>query len=459
MKSFKSFVAIMEGVGSESRQRLSDFLGHLAAGSHSPGDRSVTFDTLHEGVSIVVRHQSKTPDLTQHPAVNQTRPVEDAEAISRYRRLMDNGARIGQEIPKLHAHIERGFKSYMSGVGSGHNSFEDPRVTQRKELTSSRKFGAAYMKEKAGYTSGMPKFIGGNTKTEKNVEKGDITAGLSLSPANIHGMGEHNACPNSSTECRNSCLAYTTGQNAMLSNINSKIVKHHFFSEHPEHAARIIHAELLNHVDNVAQWNSEKGPDERKLIASFRPNMVSDYNIRKTMPDMLDHVTEHAKRLGVHFQIRDYTKNHQLLNKPRPSNHFLALSSTGPNKKPDGSVHKESNDSHVAEALHKGHTVAAVVEGDATHMYDHKMGRLYPIDEGDYDDQIETGHKNVGHITIGNGTGIHPKTKQLTGVVRALRMKGGSNKTKEAGGAFIHHTTTIQHPVHGTMRVAEINRP
>lgn len=452
MKSFRSFL-IQESWESEHNQRISDFCGHLAADEE--------LHNIQEQYTVKVQHKSSIPpvDLTKHPAVNQTRPVEDQEHIARYHTLMANGARIADTIPNIHKHIAQGFHAYMAGVGQGHNSFEDPRVTQRKQLTASRKFGGEYMK-KFGYTSGMPKLIAGNTKTEKNVEKGDITAGLSLSPATIHGMGGHNACPNSSTECRNSCLAYTTGQNAMLGNVNSKIARHQFFAEHPEHAARLLHAEVLNHIDNVAQWNSEKGPHEQKLIASWRPNMVSDYNTRHLMGPLLDHATEYAKRKGVEFQIRDYTKNHQLLYKDRPPNHFLALSSTGPKKNAiTGEVHHESNDEHVGKALAAGHTVAAVVEGDATHMHDDSNGRLYKLVNGDDDDQIEKRHKQAGNIQLPNGTGIDPHTKQPTGVVSVLRMKGGSKKTKEAGGAFIHHTVTMNHPVHGQMRVVRINSP
>lgn len=453
MKSFHSFTLLLESKEHELHQKIADHYARCIA--------STDDGLMNEAFSQVIDHRksAEIPDLTQHPSVNQTRPEEDKEHIDRYHKLMANGARIGEQYPKLHKHMESGFNRYMQGVGSGHNSFEDPRVTQKKELTASRKFGAEYMRNVAGYTSGMPSLIAGNTKTEKNVEKGDITAGLSLSPAAIHGITGHNACVNSVAECRNSCLAYTTGQNAMLSNINSKIARHHLFAEHPEHAARLLHAELLNHIDNVAKWNSEKGPDEQKLIASLRPNMVSDYNMRKLMGGMLDHVTEYARQKGVHFQIRDYTKNHQLLNQPRPANHFLALSSTGPNVKKDGTVHSESNDNHVGTALNQGHTVAAVVEGDATHMYDHKTGRLYPMVDGDDDDQIEQRHRQAGHLVMANGTGVHPQTKQPTGVVSVLRMKGGSKKAKEAGGAFIHHTSTLNHPVFGPMRVAEINRP
>ena len=461
MKSFFEFITEQRNSKKYSTE-LRYFLQHLMADSHGHKndlkEEIECSDCNLDEVTVLdnTRPKKATPNLTAHPAVNQARPVEDREHVERYQRLMSNGSRIASSVPNIHKNMKAGHDSYMAGVKSG----EDPRKTQKSQLTQARGAVKGYMRDRAGYTAkSVPKFLGGNTKTEKNVKKGDITAGMNLSPAGIHGMGGHNACPNSTRECRHSCLAYTSGQNAMLSNINSKIAKHHFAAEHPEHHVRMLHSELLNHVDQVKKWNDQKKPGEKKLIASYRPNMVTDYNYAHMHGAMLDHVHAHAASQGVHFQVRDYTKNHQQLYKDRHPNHFLALSHTGQDVNPhSGEHHSESNDGHVSKALNHGHTVAAVVAGNATHMYDHKTKRLYPMVDGDGDDQIEKRHEQAGHITQKDGTGVDKKTLKPTGVVSVLRVKGGSGKIKKAAGNFENQTTDFHHPEHGPMRVVEINK-
>lgn len=433
-----------------------DFLSSLMTGSYDPLPRR----KLNEVTLYDANKENKYP-LLKHQAVAQTRP-EDRQHTDMYKRLMDRGEQIDQRIRKEHGsinkHISNGFRQYMENVGQGHNSFEDPRETQSTELRKARAAFKEHVRQVGYLGKSAPNFIGGNTKTEKNVELGDITAGLSLSPAGVHGMGNHTSCPKSTKECRNSCLGYTTGQNAMLSNVNSKIAKHHFFAEHPEHAARLIHSELLDHIDNVAKWNSEKGPKEKPLIASYRPNMVSDYNHADISHDMINHVTEYARRKGVKFQVRDYTKRAELLNKPRPKNYFLALSHTGQNRNPvTGKKHDESNDEAVGKALDEGHTVASIVNGDATHMYDAKRDRLYKMVEGDNDDQIENRGKQAGLKQKEDGTHVD-KNNRPTGVVSVLRVKGISKKVQEAAGNFENQTETINHPKYGKIRAVVINR-
>lgn len=438
MQSFKDFA------DNTPPSKLSDhgeeFLAHLMSNSQPPDE---AWESLQE-VNLLDRKKDPKaqPSMLNHPAVAET---DNPHHRAMYQSLMQRGEHLSAELPNAHKHIRAGFDSYMAGVKHG----EDPRVTQRSHLSAARSAFKESQREVGYKAAGAPDFIGGNTKTAKNEAMGDITAGLTLSPASIHGIKGHNACPNSTSECRNSCLGYTTGKNAMLSNVNSKIAKHQFFTAQPEHAARLIHSELLGHIDNVAGWN--KGKKGKKLIASYRPNMVTDYNHTQISGKMIEHVSNYAKSKGVKFQVRDYTKNHALLNKPRHPDYFLALSHTG-------SGHPESNDHHVGEALNAGHTVAAVVRGPATHMYDHKTGRLYPMVSGDEDDQIEKRHAQVGHMPGPNGTGIHPTTHKPTGVVSVLRVKGASKKVKEAAGNFENHTTMIHHPEHGPMHVVEINK-
>ena len=170
--------------------------------------------------------------------------------------------------------------------------------------------------------------------------------------------------------------------------------------------------------------------------------MISDYNHADISHDMINHVTEYARRKGVKFQVRDYTKRAELLNKPRPKNYFLALSHTGQNRNPvTGKKHDESNDEAVGKALDEGHTVASIVNGDATHMYDAKRDRLYKMVEGDNDDQIENRGKQAGLKQKEDGTHVD-KNNRPTGVVSVLRVKGISKKVQEAAGNFENQTET-----------------
>jgi hypothetical protein len=433
---------------------LHDFVEHLMSATHE--DMGFKEHTLYEA-SFTIDHRktNKLPplpdakgvhrkvDVLNHPAVAET---DSAEHVARYNKLQKRGEALGKVHKNPHASIAKGFHAYMSGVGKG----EDPRVTQRAQLGEANKAYKHHSQE-VDYHAVKPKLLGSNTKIDKNEKEKDRGLGLTLSPARMANVGNHTACPDATKECENSCLAYTTGKNAMLSNVNSKINKHHFVISQPHHAARMIHKELLDHVDDVHAANKGK-PKSEHIAASYRPNMVTDYNHAGVSHDMINHVNEYAKSKGVKFQTRDYTKSANRLYKPKPENYFMALSHTG-------SGHKESNDTQVGHALERGHTVAAVVHGDATHMYDHKNGRVYPMTAGDENDMIENRHKEVGHKVNYDGTGVHPKTGKLTGVVSALRIKGSSNAVKEAAGKFENHTTSINHPEHGHMRVVEINKP
>lgn len=446
-----------------------DFLGHLMS-SHDDG--SVIQSRIHEAVTTLINKRPPAApaassgdssdihgsvNMLTHPAVRGNHPVQNAAEVGRYKALMQRGTQIAKSVGGVHKHVAQGFSDYMSNVGQGHNSLEDPRVTQKDELKKSKELLKDHYRQVGYKADSAPSFLGGNTKTEKNEKLGDITAGLSLAPARTSNVGKHTSCAKATTGpsgCETSCLGHTTGKNALLSNINSKVAKHQFFVQHPQHAARMIHAELLDHVDNVAGWNAERAKTgEKPLEASYRANVVTDFNHPKMSADMINHVTEYARRKGVKFTVRDYTKHAERLYQPRPANYHLALSHTG-------TGHSESNDHDVSEALDRGHTVAAVIHGPATHFYDHKTKRLFPIDDGDSDDRIEDGHKNVGHAVAPDGTGRNHEGKP-EGVIRALRIKGSSGAVKEAAGDFVSKTTEgFVHPATGQrMNVIEINKP
>lgn len=468
MKTFKDMVDNDQGIGLSARGE--EFLTHVVDTPQYDHGRPLRmggdFSHLEEATLLNRKKDPKARpvfdnprhQVLNHPALAE---VDNPRHVSHYQHLMASGEQLAADIPHINTHLKKGFDAYGATVRKG----EDPRVTQRAEQTKSIKTLSDSAKA-LGYGGaqrlmGRPednakikknsaqKLLGGNTKTEKNLKLRDITVGTALAPHSMHGVGGHSACVRSTDECRDGCLGFTTGKNAMLSNLNSKIAKHQTMIKHPEHFARRLHAELLNHIDGIADHNKRQHNTGDTLDASWRPNMTSDYPTHKWHRAIIDHVTDYAKQKGVTFRVRDYTKVAKRLNEPRAENHFLALSHTG-------SGHPQSNDHEVSQALDQGHTVASVVHGNATHLYDHKTKRLYPMVNGDDDDLIERRHQEVGHTVHADGTGSHPQTGQKTGVVSVLRIKGISDKVKARAGRFVNYTTTIDHPEHGKLNVVEI---
>lgn len=472
MKSFKDMVDEDQGIGLSARGE--DFLTHVIDKPQEWQDNYIpdrwkdpTFNHLDEATLLDRKKDPKSRPvfdnprhaILNHPALAET---DNPHHVAHYQHLMAHGEELAGNIRNINTHIKNGYDAYSSTIKKG----EDPRITQRAAQTQSNKILADAARDlgyggkqrflgrpednaKISKNSGQ-KLVGGNTKTEKNLKLGDITVGTALAPHSMHGVGDHTACVRSTSECRDGCLGFTTGKNAMLSNLNSKIAKHQTMIKHPEHFARRLHAELLNHIDSIAEYNKGKR-QEKRVDASWRPNMTSDYPTHKWGRAIIDHVTDYAKSKGVTFRVRDYTKVAKRLNEPRAENHFLALSHTG-------SGHGQSNDHEVSQALDQGHTVASVVHGDATHVYDHKTKRLYPMVSGDNDDLIERRHHEVGHQVHADGTGSNKATGQKEGVVSVLRIKGISDKVKARAGRFVNYTTTIDHPQHGKMKVVEINK-
>lgn len=183
-----------------------------------------------------------------------------------------------------------------------------------------------------------------------------------------------------------------------------------------------------------------------------------------------DHLTEARKPksgpsiMDLHkdVQFYDYTKNaHRVMKQSDPShpeNYHLALSHTG-------SESAESNDHHVAKALEAGHVVATIypkrkyrvekianpVQGGPkskrhpitpapTHIKDAATGRLYPIINGDTDDNIFDRHakagiphtRGIGHSGQGVGSGL-----ELKGV-SAARAGKFANAPNEDGHIVIN---------------------
>jgi len=425
--------------------RIIDFIGAVVSPTHdSPAevDQSLNESRVHNLVNLLDK-----PHITQ----------KEGEHLERAHNIQSNANRIQAAVNgNPHKHMQRGWKAYQSHIKIG----EDPRVTQKSHLQSAMKDMHDYRKKHFGYKSKF-KPLKTNTKTGKNSKEFEQTTGLNLMAAGMHGVEGHNSCPNSTQSCREHCLVHATGQNVMLPNINSKIAHHHYAIEHPEEHARIVHAHLLNHIDGVARKNESEKKAGTGIThsASYRPNMFTDYNFRQGHKKIFEHAHDYAAKKGVQFHIYDYTKAPNRQKQPHHPNDTTALSSTGPDIKQNGRVHKESNDHHVADALHAGHVVAAIIHGNPTHLYDHKHDRYYPVVNGDKDDRIGERHKEAGH-KVKNGVGIDPKTKRPTGVVSKLDGKGINGDLIRAmkKDGFSHYSTMRNHPEHGPTEVVEINR-
>lgn len=416
-------------------KRVHDFLTHLMGDITLGPDRKPSRTRLDEIAVLDTVKPGKKAEVTNvlaHPGVTQKGNEDEAK---RYKGLMSNGEKIANDVGgNVYKHMKSGFDRHMDRVDSG-------EINPRR-AGPAKKVHAEFRKT-VGYTSGAAALLGGNTKIKKNEKEGEMSTGLSLAPHTLHGVKGHNACVKASTDCKQNCLGYTTGQNAMLSNINAKIAKHQFLAKHPDHFAHQLHSEMLAHVEKTAKENAATGSN---LQAGFRMNVLQDYPIRHMMGRMIDHVHKRAKELGVDMVVRDYTKHPERLYQNRPDYHHLALSSTG-------AGHAESNEGHVADALHAGHTVAAVVEhhpkhGEITHFYDHKHDRYHPVVDGDKDDMIENRHKEAGFEKASDQTG-RDKHGNKSGVVSGLKIKALRNKDKEnaIAGPFVHNPSPdFKHP-------------
>ena len=407
------------------------------------------------------------PNVLDHDAVTEK---DNPEHVDRYKRLMENGKKIAEEAgggPKVLGQMKKGFDAHSAAIESGGEAEE------KRRLKEARAHQKEWRQRVAGY-KGNGDNLGENTKiAKKNKNVAENSTGLALSPFTMHGVHGHNGCVKASSECRNSCLAYTTGKNAMLSNINSKIAKHQYMMQHPEHAAALLHAEMKKHIDDTAKLNDgdhherevakhgeavktaktdklksqaqkrldaakearEDHKNGKRYQAGFRMNVLQDYPTNHVMGRMMDSVQEHAKKKGVKMVVRDYTKHAERLDKERHPEHHMALSSTGAD-------HPESNEEDVGDALNNGHTVAAVVahhpeHGPITHVYDHKHDRYHPVVNGDADDMIEARHEEAGFKKGVDQKGYDDKGR-TAGVVSGLKIKGLSNDVREQAGKFVH---------------------
>lgn len=258
-----------------------------------PAKAKAKADRLAQSAALVEKH-GDNPDypMLKHPAVKFDHPNE----IRRYMTMMDHAKTVVPKGDRVMKRMKAGHDKYMSGVKLG----EDPRVTQEDKLQESKSITNGYRKKNFGYTTEKKGYLRGNTKTDKNIKEGDLTAGWAMAPHNMAGIPGETACPQATERCKHSCIS-TAGQNGMLGNVNSKIANSLELTTHPEHVYRRVHAELLDHIDKVHEFNKEreagKHPGSPEMTASFRPNMFTDYNHHHIMGPLLEHVHHYASSL------------------------------------------------------------------------------------------------------------------------------------------------------------------
>jgi hypothetical protein len=304
-----------------------------------------------------------------------------------------------------------------------------------------------------------------------------LTPGKHSGYKDPHGR-DFDLCPLASEECREGCLGLKSGGNRQypVLSMQSKLLRTHFIYEHPEEAARIMHQEMLENEQEAAKTQVQKprmGPDGKPMIkpvmtkarknkttgevihprqkmtkagkpmteddtepvfdkdgkpmyyrSGIRLNVTSDLPYEHYMPreffDSHKPKENPAEGEPQGSEIYDYTKMHGRFNhKDMPGNYHLALSHTGTN-------HPESNDREVIKHLENGGVVASVYKRgldpktkkprpEAKWYMDDATGKMYPVANGDNDDNVFDRHASLGV----------PKTQ---GVISALELKGINNE-------------------------------
>jgi hypothetical protein len=311
--------------------------------------------------------------------------------------MIEKGNSLIPHGENIHKRIGEGFKRTFDSMGS-----ESPEQSKAKLKES---YGVLQNFTKSYGLKNKIELLRENGKTKKSSGEGVHTKGLALAPHATSGLNNFDVCPRASHECRKNCLGTEAGGNRHFPDkaLSSKVLRTHFLAIHPEHAARILDHEIGQHVKKATKAGYKPG---------VRLNITSDISWEHHAPQLF---SRHPSA-----QFYDYTKLHHRVGNPRlPPNYHLTLSHTG-------TGHEESNDTHVVNALKKGHTVAMVYQRgkkvpNPTHVEDVKTGNRYPIIGGDHDDNTFDRHAQAGKI---EGKAGH-------GVVSGLKLKGVT--AKDAG--------------------------
>lgn len=309
--------------------------------------------------------------------------------------------RLGQENQPQ----ENLYKRMKAGFNAAIVDGEDPKITKKK-LSEARRHFRNFMYERGGHSASYSgKITTTNKKTELSSGVGFKTLGIGMAPHASAGLEGFDVCPNASEECKKNCLGFTVGGNKQYPEaaLKRKILVTQYFTEHPEHAARLLSHEITT---------NEKAARRAGMKSGIRLNVTSDIPYEKMMPDAF--WKRHSET-----QFYDYTKNAKTT-KDLPENYFKGLSHTG-------TGHTESNDKAAIEELNRGGVVAMVFQKPKgkkrpypTHVEDVQTGKRWRIVNGDDDDNLFDRHANAGI----------PKTE---GVVSGLKLKGVKN---EAAGKF-----------------------
>ena len=360
----------------------------------SVGSKNIDHDTI---ISNFLGHLSSP--MTPHGMINEitvldTKKMTPLQArqgkLTKSNHMIEMGkTEFGTE--NLHRKIADGFRTSLSSMES-----EDDK-TRKSKLKKARAVFDSFAQSRG--LKKAPALFNENGKTRKSTGEGVHTIGLTLAPHTAHGLSNFDVCPRASSECRANCLGTEAGGNRQFADaaLSSKIIKTHFIAAHPEHAARIMHHEIGQHVRQA---------EKAGYIPGVRMNVTSDIAWEKFGKKLMtDHPTA---------QFYDYTKmpNRVLRqnSEDHPRNYHLSLSHTG-------TGHSESNDKDVIKTLNAGHVVAMVYQKGktkATHVEDVKTGKRWKIANGDEDDNTFNRHEQLG-------------AKAGEGVVSGLKLKGVTN--------------------------------
>ena len=383
---------------------LHDFLFHLSGPSDPHGKKSKVLmeETLDE-VTLIDTTKGIKPMAHKNMNLPKTSAIINKTEEER-----------GGKEENLHKKINQGFSKADEEMSS------EDKPTRRAKLKEARRVFQQFAQARGFKSKVAPKLLGGNMKTEKSSGEGVLTTGLNLAPHATAGLHKFDTCPKASSECRANCLGTEAGGNRQYPDtaLSSKVLRTHFIAHHPEHAARIMDAEIEAH---------KKAAKKKGMIPGVRLNVTSDISWEHHAPKMFERHKD--------VQFYDYTKMPNRVIKqyaPReagshfnklghPANYHLTLSHTG-------TGHAESNDADVVKVLEKGGVVASVYQRGKknkkpTHFEDVKTGKRYPVANGDDDDNTFDRHTTLRKTEGAPGHGV----------VSGLQLKGVKN---EDAGAF-----------------------
>lgn len=378
---------------------LHDFMFHLSGPSDPHGNKSkVLLEELLDEATIIDTTKGIRPMAHKNMNLPKTSAIINKTEEER-----------GGREENLHKKINQGFRTADDAM-----STEDSK-TRRAKLKESKAVFQKFAQARGFKSNVAPKLMGGNMKTEKSSGEGVLTTGLSLAPHATAGLHGFDTCPKSSKECRANCLGTEAGGNRQYPDaaLAAKTLRTHFVAHHPEHAARIMDAEIEAH---------KKSAKKKGMIPGVRLNVTSDISWEHHAPKMFERHKD--------VQFYDYTKMPNRVmrqyepkvegshyNKAgHPSNYHLTLSHTG-------TGHAESNDSDVVKVLERGGVVASVFQRGKKAVKpkayeDVKTGKRYPVANGDDDDNTFDRHTTLAKTEGSSGHGV----------VSGLQLKGVKNE-------------------------------